>query len=174
MQIPSESTKPPIPPDEKERLQDLYALGLLDTPREERFDHYVLLAKRMFRVPIALISLIDVNRLWFKSCQGLSLSESPRDTSFCAYTILTDQTLIIPNTLEDPRFANNPAVTGVPFIRFYMGCPLHGPRKHRVGTLCLMDFVPRKVSSDESSALQNLAYDVEREVNTTLERYQTR
>lgn len=113
--------EPPIPPDEQQRLAVLRSLHILDTPPEERFDRITRTAQRLFNVPIALISLIDAHRQWFKSCQGLPVSETPRGISFCGHAILADTPLIIPDALLDPRFADNPLVTGEPRIRFYAG-----------------------------------------------------
>ena len=114
---------PEIPPEETERQAALERTGLLDTEPEERFDRYTRMARKAFRVPIALVSLVDKNRQWFKSCQGLAASETSRDVSFCGHTILDSGTLIIEDTMEDPRFSDNPLVTEAPNIRFYAGAP---------------------------------------------------
>ena len=111
--------KSAIPLDEAKRLATLQALHILDTPPEERFDRLSRLAQRLFNVPIVLISLVDANRQWFKSRQGLSVSETPRDISFCSHAILHEDALVIPDTTLDPRFLDNPLVTGEPSIRFY-------------------------------------------------------
>src|SRR5689334_6142536 len=127
------------PPNEVQRLAALHSLNILDTPAEERFDRIIRTATRLFDVPIALISLVDTNRQWFKSLLGLSVSETPRSISFCAYTILGADMLVIPDMLDDPRFADHPWVAGTLHIRFYAGCPLSAPDGSRVGTLCIMD-----------------------------------
>src|SRR5262245_34570540 len=112
-------------PNEQERLTTLYKLNLLDTPSEERFDRITRIAARLFNSPIALISLIDFNRQWFKSCFGFNVTETPREISFCAHAILDDEVLVIRDTLNDPRFVDNPFVVGEPYIRFYAGQPLY-------------------------------------------------
>ena len=154
----------PIPTDEPARLAALQRLHLLDTPPEDRFDRLIRRARAELEVPIALISLVDTDRLWFKSCQGLTVSNSPRDTSFCAYTILQMDTLVIPDATEDPRFQNSPLVAGPPFLRSYAGRPLHSPDGYRVGTLCVIDLVPRQFSPEQIQNLEELAGLVEIEV----------
>lgn len=148
---------PPIPPDERARLAALRALNILDTPPEERFDRLTRLAQRTFNVPIALISLVDENRQWFKSCQGLLVTETPRDISFCGHAILESALMIVPDTTKDPRFSDNPLVTGEPFIRFYAGQPLRVRDGGRIGTLCLIDRVPRELDAEQRRALRDLA-----------------
>lgn len=133
----------PLPPDEDARLGALRALLILDTPPEERFDRITAFAVQEFGVPTALISLVDAHRQWFKSRIGLDQVESPRATSFCGHAILGNETLVIPDALQDPRFADNPAVTGPPYTRFYAGAPLVLPSGHVVGTLCLIAPQPR-------------------------------
>jgi GAF domain-containing protein len=119
--------KPSLPLDECERLDALRALGILDTEGEERFDRITRLAKRLFGVPIALISLVDQDRQWFKSRQGLDASETSREISFCGHAILKDSALVVSDTLNDERFHDNPLVTSEPSIRFYAGQPLRAP-----------------------------------------------
>ncbi|WP_432823698.1 ATP-binding protein [Trichloromonas sp.] len=155
----------PIPDYEEARLAELRGLAILDTPPEERFDRITRVASRLFGVPVALVSLVDANRQWFKSCVGLTVSETPRDISFCGHAILHDEPLIIPDAEQDPRFFDNPLVTGPPHVRFYAGQPLHGPRGQRVGTLCLIDHHPRQLSSDDRRALGDLAAWAETELN---------
>jgi PAS domain S-box-containing protein len=157
----------PIPPDESQRLAALRALAILDTPAEERFDRITRTAQRVFDVPIAVISLIDVNRQWFKSCQGLDASETSRDISFCAHAILNDDVLVIPDATTDIRFMDNPLVTGEPYIRFYAGHPLTGPGGAKVGTLCLVDRRPRQMTADDLRALHDVAMWAQNELNTT-------
>lgn len=147
----------PLPPDEDQRLAALHALQILDTPPEERFDRVTRLARRVLGVPIVLITLVDANRQCFKSCQGLSAIETPRDVSFCAHAILQDAPLVVPDTHADPRFAGNPFVLGDPQIRFYAGQPLHGPDGYLLGTLCVVDRRPRQLSADDLAALRDLA-----------------
>ena len=156
----------PIPPNEVERLAALRALQLLDTPSEERFDRITRLAARLFDVPITLVSLVDANRQWFKSCQGLPVSETPRGVSFCAHAILGDDALVVPDARLDPRFADNPLVVGEPGVRFYAGQPLHDLTGHRLGTLCLVDRRPRHLDAPDLAALRDLAVWAEREINS--------
>jgi signal transduction histidine kinase len=159
--------EPSLPPDEADRLAALRSLFILDTPPEERFDRLTRLAKRLFNVPIALISLVDANRQWFKSRQGLSVSETPRHISFCGHAILQDEPLVIEDALLDPRFADNPLVTGKPHVRFYAGQPLLGPGNHKLGTLCIIDRQPRQMSPADLAALRDLAALAQEELNAT-------
>ena len=155
--------KPDIPHDEEARLQILRSLDVLDTPAEERYDRLTRTAKRLFGVPIALVSLIDENRQWFKSCVGVSVSETSRDISFCGHAILGNEVFVIPNAIEDERFADNPLVVNDPKIRFYAGCPLT-INGHKMGTLCLIDTVARSFSAEDIEALKDLAHAVEQEL----------
>ena len=148
---------PKNPPDEDKRLQALCDLNILDTQPEERFDRITRLAQRTFAVPIALVSLIDANRQWFKSKQGLDAAQTPRSISFCGHTILSDEPLVVPDATKDPRFADNPMVTGEPRIRFYAGWPLHAPDGSRIGTLCLIDVKPREFDLESRRALRDMA-----------------
>lgn len=157
--------KPNIIKDEQARLNTLRSLGVLDTPKEERFDRLTRLAKRLFDVPIALVSLVDENRQWFKSCVGLSISETPRDISFCGHAILGEDLFIIPDTCKDARFADNPLVVDEPYIRFYAGCPLSAPDGSQLGTLCILDCRPRIFDQEDMEALADLASMVERELS---------
>ncbi|MGF6239197.1 diguanylate cyclase (GGDEF)-like protein [Paraburkholderia sp. GAS38] len=147
---------PPIPANESTRLNTLRTLSILDTPAEERFDRLTRLARRIFGVPIALVSLVDENRQWFKSCVGLDASETSRDVSFCAHAILHDDILMVPDTLMDERFQDNPLVTGEPGIRFYAGCPLTVPNGSKLGTLCLIDVKPRGLDEEDRALLHDL------------------
>ncbi len=156
--------KPDNTHDEQARLETLRSLSILDTPPEERFDRVARMAKRLFGVPIALVSLIDENRQWFKSCVGLNVSETPRDISFCGHAILGNDLLIIPNAIEDERFADNPLVLSDPYIRFYAGCPLRAPNGCKIGTLCIIDRQPRSFGEEDIEALKDLALMVEREL----------
>lgn len=156
--------EPAVPDDEAYRLQTLRSLSLLDSSAEERFDRLTRLAKRLFNVPIALVSLVDENRQWFKSCVGLDVAETPRNVSFCGHAILGDEIFYIPNAIEDPRFADNPLVTGPPDIRFYAGCPLRAPNGQKLGTLCIIDREPRRLDDDEMADLRDLARMAEDEI----------
>lgn len=155
---------PGLPKDEEARLRALKSLDILDTPAEERFDRLTRLAKRMFDVPIALVSLVDGNRQWFKSSMGLDVRETPRDISFCGHAILGDEVFYIPDTKKDERFTDNPLVTGEPKIRFYAGCPLRSLTGSKHGTLCIIDKKPRILNSDDQNILRDLALTVEREL----------
>lgn len=155
---------PGFPQDEHERIEDLRALNILDTPSEERFDRLTRMAKRMFNVPIALVSLVDENRQWFKSCIGLEVSETARDISFCGHAILGDDVFIIADTAEDERFKDNPLVLDAPFIRFYAGCPLNLPNSRKIGTLCIIDTEPRHLEQEDIDLLKDLASMVESEI----------
>ena len=152
--------QPPQPDNEALRQRALMSSGLLDSLAEERFDRMTRLAQRLFQVPIALISLVDAQRQWFKSSQGLDVTETPRSLSFCGYAILSDRVLVIENALNDERFADNPLVTGPPHIRFYAGAPLNFAG-HRIGTLCVIDDKPRIFSAQDQSALRDMANTVE-------------
>ena len=134
---------PSAPQDEQIRLDTLHSFNILDTEHEERFDRLTRMAKRLFGVPIALVSLVDESRQWFKSCFGLSISETSRDISFCGHTILGNDMFIIPDTSLDERFADNPLVLNEPYIRFYAGYPLIAPNGSKLGTLCIIDTKPR-------------------------------
>ncbi|NNN05153.1 MAG: response regulator [Elusimicrobia bacterium] len=154
----------PLPPDEAERLKSLRALGVLDTPPEERFDALTRQARRALGVPIALISLVDEQRQWFKSRTGLDLAQTPRDQAFCAYAILGSAPLVVPDAAKDPRFSDNPLVVGSAGIRFYAGVPLSAPDGRKIGTLCVLDRVPRSPSDAQMRVLMELARQAEREL----------
>ena len=159
--------RPALPEDESARLAALRALQVLDTPPEERFDRITRVAQRLFGVPIALISLVDAERQWFKSCLGLDLRETSRDVSFCGHAILGDDVLVIPDARQDPRFADNPLVTGALHLRFYAGQPLRDHQGYRLGTLCLLDHAPRDFTADDRQMLRDLAVWAEAELNAT-------
>ncbi len=159
---------PATPADEGHRLATLRSLNVLDTPPEERFDRLTRLARRLFGVPIALVSLVDENRQWFKSCVGLNGRETTRETSFCGHAILGDDIFLIPDALQDARFHDNPLVTGAPHVRFYAGCPLTVPVGSKVGTLCLIDTEPRDLSAEDLDLLRDLARIAEQELAAVL------
>lgn len=156
---------PSIPPNEAQRLSALRQMGILDTPPEERFDRITRLARLVLHMPIALVSLVDESRQWFKSRQGLLLAETPREISFCAHTILGGETFAIPDTLRDERFHDNPLVIRDPHIRFYAGHPLSATDGSRVGTLCVLDRNPRRFTEAEMQLLKDLAGIVQTELN---------
>ncbi|GAA5180567.1 hypothetical protein GCM10025771_25370 [Niveibacterium umoris] len=155
---------PAFPSDEAARVQALHDLLILDTEPEEQFDAITGFCASAFRVPIALVSLVDTNRQWFKSRQGLDACETGRDISFCGHAILQAEPLVIPDALEDARFADNPLVTGDPKIRFYAGMPLELSSGHRIGTLCLIDRKPRRLEPEDLNLLRDLAKLVVREI----------
>lgn len=155
---------PKYPEQEAKRLETLKQLHLLDTDPEERFDRLTRIAKRLFGVPIALVSLVDLNRQWFKSKQGLSAEESPRDISFCGHAILGNDVFVVPDTLLDKRFHDNPFVLNEPKIRFYAGVPLQVPNGSKLGTLCLIDRDPRTMSQEDLELLRDLGDMAEREL----------
>ena len=146
-----------IPPNETARQEALTRYAILDTPPEAGFERVTRLAARLFEVPIALVSLVDQERQWFKSCVGLDVNSTERDAAFCAHAILKDEVFIVPDATADPRFHDNPLVTGAPFIRFYAGAPLITPDGLRLGSLCVMDKVPRTFSPAQAEVLQDLA-----------------
>lgn len=150
--------------DEENRLVNLRALSILDTPSEERFDRLTRLASRMFNVPIAIVSLVDENRQWFKSIIGLEVPETARDISFCGHAILGEGIFLVPDASKDSRFSDNPLVVGDPHIRFYAGCPLHSHDGSKLGTLCIIDRKPREFTDDELMALTDLAKLAENEL----------
>lgn len=158
--------KPAIPSNEAKRIQTLRDMSLLDTPPEERFDRVTRLAKQVFSTSIALVSLVDADRQWFKSRQGLDAEETPRDISFCGHAILDDKIMVVNNATEDQRFCDNPLVCGNPNIRFYAGYPLAAPDGSRVGTLCIIDDKPREISSEQLSLLRELGRMIEEELIT--------
>jgi response regulator RpfG family c-di-GMP phosphodiesterase len=150
--------------DEQQRLEALRSLNLLDTDPEERFDRYTRIAAALFDVPVALVTLVDEDRQWFKSCVGTKECETSREVSFCAHALKRQEIMVVPDALADPRFADNPIVTGGPRIRFYAGAPLFIPGGHCVGTLCVIDHRPRNLSDDERRLLADLGHLVEKEL----------
>ncbi|MBI3948610.1 MAG: PAS domain S-box protein [Armatimonadetes bacterium] len=158
-------SQPSLPPDERRRVAALRALGILDTPTEERFDRITRLAARVFAVPMAAVSLVDERRQWIKSQVGVAVCEIPRDLSFCAHAIAEDETLVVADTRLDPRFAGNPMVTGAPCVRFYAGQPLHALDGSRIGALCIADVKPRQMAPGDLETLRDLGAWAEREAN---------
>ena len=152
---------PRIPLDEAQRLAALHATRLLGTKPEETFDRVTRTAARLLRVPIALVSLVDRDRQWFKSRTGLDTSEIPRGESFCGHAILQDEPMVVADALADPRFADNPMVTGPPHLRFYAGVQLYSIDREKIGTLCVIDREPRTLAAGELDAMCDLARTVE-------------
>lgn len=142
--------------NEASRLNALHLYRILDTATEKAFDDLTRLASTICDVPIGLVSLVDKDRQWFKSRVGLEASETPRDQAFCAHAIEFDDVMIVEDALEDPRFADNPLVTGEPHIRFYAGAPLTVGEDIRLGTLCVIDREPRQLTPSQLEALQVL------------------
>ncbi|MBN3882903.1 MAG: PAS domain S-box protein [Nostoc sp. JL34] len=159
-----------FPENESQRLEVLNQYQILDTPPEEVFDELVQLAANLCETPIALISLVDAEREWFKSKTGVTISEVSRSISFGSYTILQNQILIIPDTLQDERFATNPLVTSNPYFRFYGGVPLITSSGFALGSLCVIDFAPRNLSVKEQVALQQLARQIIRYLELELQK----
>jgi PAS domain S-box-containing protein len=152
---------PPVPIDEEQRLAALHRLLLLDTPAEESFDRVTRLASVALGVPIMLVSLVDENRQWFKSCIGLAVTETSREVSFCGHVVYERRPLNIADATRDPRFADNPLVTGAPYIRAYLGFPLFTVDAQPIGTLCAIDVLPRHFTESELDSMRDLAGVVE-------------
>lgn len=148
---------PPIRADEPARLAALAEARVLDTPPEAAFDNLAKLAASICQVPIALVSFVDSHRQWFKAKVGIVVDETPREQSFCGHAVAADQTLVVPDALDDERFADNPLVTDDPGIRFYAGIPLRAVDGAALGTLCVMDRAPRQLTVAQMHALEMLA-----------------
>jgi diguanylate cyclase (GGDEF)-like protein len=154
----------PIPADEAQRQRDLERSGVLDHPDDEHFDRLVRLASTVLETPIALISLVDGDRQWFLAQHGLEAKETPRKMAFCAHAIAGDETLVVPDARQDPRFCTNPLVISDPKICFYAGTPLQSRNGHNLGTLCVVDRQPRNFSTTQVRLLEDLAQLVLREL----------
>jgi len=148
---------PAIVHDEPARLAALHGLRILDSVPEEEFDRLTRWAVDHFQVPIALISLIDAERQWFKSTCNFGLPETLRDVAFCNYTILSRRPTVVEDACADPRFRNNPLVTGEPHIRFYAGAPIVTPEGYAIGTFCIIDRQPRRLALSDQYVLRQLA-----------------
>jgi len=149
-----------LPENEAERLEVLREYRILDTEAEQAYDDITALAAYLCEVPIAMISLVDESRQWFKSKLGLNRKETPRDVAFCAHAILQTEPLIVRDALKDTRFADSALVTRTPHIRFYAGFPLASPEGYALGTLCAIDRKPRRISPEQKTAMQALARQV--------------
>jgi diguanylate cyclase (GGDEF)-like protein/PAS domain S-box-containing protein len=155
-----------IPPDEAGRLDALRRLKLLDSAPAESFDTVTRLASLTLRLPIVLVSLVDADRQWFKSRVGLDVEETPRRVSFCTHAVFARRPLIIPNATQDPRFLNNPLVTGPPYIRSYLGIPLYTRERYPIGTLCGIDRQQREFGAREIAMMSDFAKIIEVFVHT--------
>ena len=158
--------KPPIPLDETLRLVSLHSMRILDSGPEQRFDRITRMAKRCFDVEMCLVSLVDSDRQWFKSKQGLEACETAREISFCGHAILEERAFVVEDALLDPRFADNPLVAGDPKIRFYAGYPVHSLDRRRIGTFCIIDSKPRSLTADDIQTLIDFAALVDDELAT--------
>lgn len=156
---------PNVPRNEITRLETLRSLDILDTSPEERFDRLTRLGKRLFDVPIALVSLLDSDRQWFKSRQGLDVCQTSRDLSFCGHAIHHDDIFMVEDTMRDERFHDNPLVTENPKIRFYAGFPLGISNGSKLGTFCVIDQEPRTMTPEDQELLQDLARMAEQELS---------
>lgn len=152
--------KAEIPENEEHRLADLVSYDILDSAPEAAFDDITRIASWISGKPIALVSLIDKDRQWFKSRHGLNAEETPRKVSFCGHAIHGSAIFIVPDAQNDARFLDNPLVTGAPHVRFYAGVPLDSPSGHKLGTLCVIDSEKGSLSSDQIEMLERLARQV--------------
>ena len=166
--------KVPIPKDEPQRLASLFHYRILDTPPEEDFDNITAVAAQICDTPIALISFVDSERQWFKSKVGLTVAETSRDIAFCAHAIVHRDLFVVADATKDERFEDNPLVTAEPKIRFYAGAPLVTPDDHAVGTLCVLDRVPRQLTPDQTEALRALSRQVMNQLEMRRKIYEQR
>ena len=156
--------RPLIPQDEAERLVELRLSGGIEGPPEERFDKITRMTQKMFAAPFAAISIVEGERQWFKSKQGMEIGDSSRELSFCGHAITGSEAMVVEDAVLDPRFAQNPLVLDEPRIRFYAGQPIRGPGGHNVGTLCIMGREPREFSDEDRETLRDLGEMVETEL----------
>lgn len=155
---------PANPDNENERIEALKSSQLLDSPREAVFDNLTSLMSQSFNVPVVAIALVDEAKQWYKSIQGLNICETSREVSFCGHAVYQSKPLVVPNAHEDKRFYDNPLVKEAPNIAFYAGVPLRYVYKEKVyliGTVCLIDYVPRSFSAEELEMLKSFAFQLE-------------
>ncbi|HEY8553327.1 MAG TPA: glycogen debranching protein GlgX [Burkholderiales bacterium] len=160
----SEAPAAPLPVDEAQRLEELQRYRVLDTGPEAVFDDLARIAAQVCQTPIALVSLVDKDRQWFKARVGIEAQETPRQVAFCAHAIFEDDVMEVPDAAADPRFADNPLVTADPKLRFYAGAPLITPAGHSIGTLCVIDRRPRHLTAEQRAALRALSRQVVQEL----------
>lgn len=152
----------PIPPTESARIASLHSYRILDTPTDAGFEDIVDAVRRSLRVPIALVSLVDTDRQWFKARRGIDPTETSRELAFCAYAILGSDPMVVEDTLKDERFCGHPFVVGVPHIRFYLGVPILTPGGEKIGTVCAIDTVPQIPCHSDLKIMRFLARQTER------------
>ena len=158
----------PIPSNEKERMEALHRMAILDTAPEKRFDYITNQAAAYFNAPISMISIIDSEREWYKSCYGLDIKQNDRSISFCGHALLATEVFIVEDTMLDERFKDNPSVIGKPFIRFYAGVALKDHKtKLPIGVFCIKDIVPRKLTLEQVAAFLEFGKRAEEELNKT-------
>jgi CheY-like chemotaxis protein len=161
---PEEIMRPRVPASELDRLADLRSTGILDTPPEERFDRLTRKAAEHFGVPMAMVSLVDADRQWWKSHHGTDDTGTPRDVSFCGHAILEDELFVVEDAYLDARFVDNPLVTGDSQVRFYAGYPMKGPNGQRIGSFCIVGHEPRAFSEEDAEDLRELGREAEAEL----------
>ncbi|ASL47496.1 hypothetical protein bAD24_III08880 [Burkholderia sp. AD24] len=171
---PGGARETPVPANEARRLQAVAAAGLLDTPEEEAFDEITQLAAQLFDAPIALLTLLTPDRQWFKSHFGLERTETPRSWAFCNFTILENHVLVVEDAATDVRFARNPFVTGEPHIRFYAGTPVRDVQGYPLGSLCVLDRVPRQFDATQRATLTTLGSLASDRINLRIRERQLR
>jgi len=162
----------PLSVKETLRLAKLYDYGVLDTLSETTYDDITALAAHICQTPTALVSLVDINRQWFKSRVGMEVQETPRSMAFCAYTIKGKEVMLVEDTHQDPTFRDNPLVTGPPYIRFYAGAPLITPDGYALGSLCVLDYQPHQLTPAQVQALQVLSHQVIAQIELSYQRHQ--
>jgi GAF domain-containing protein len=158
-----------IPANENARMEAVHRYDILDTPRDGTFDRITALVARLFEVPIAIVSVVDRDRIWFKSHHGIEATEIGRDPGLCASAILQEDLWVVENAPEDPRALTNPLVAGEFGLRFYAGAPLTTRDGYNLGTLCILDFKPRALTPEEAATLRDLAAVVVNDLEIRLE-----